>query len=178
MRNSSKYSAWQLSFALSYNWCYNEKILKPWWYPTMDKSARNCSQCQHIRRAPPPPSPLSGWVQVRIFGIRISQLAKTSVAVWCYRRVKAMKWVEQKSNLGNNVTFLRVQMKYIIGLQDNPYIICMLYSLWYFYLLVLRGCSMATSILHSQNFRFQITMYLVGNWDFSAFINKLNSCVH
>jgi hypothetical protein len=32
--------------------------------------------------------------------------------------------------------------------------------------LVLRGCSMATSILHSQNFRFQITIYLEGNWDF------------
>jgi hypothetical protein len=30
----------------------------------------------------------------------------------------------------------------------------------------LRGCSMATSILHSQNFRFQITIYLEGNWDF------------
>jgi hypothetical protein len=29
-----------------------------------------------------------------------------------------------------------------------------------------RGCSMATSILHSQNFRFQITIYLEGNWDF------------
>jgi hypothetical protein len=32
-------------------------------------------------------------------------------------------------------------------------------------LLPLRGCSMATSILHSQNFRFQITIYLEGNWD-------------
>jgi hypothetical protein len=30
----------------------------------------------------------------------------------------------------------------------------------------LRGCSMATSILHSQTFRFQITIYLEGNWDF------------
>jgi hypothetical protein len=32
----------------------------------------------------------------------------------------------------------------------------------------LRGSSMATSVLHSQNFRFQITiyMYLIGNWDF------------
>jgi hypothetical protein len=27
---------------------------------------------------------------------------------------------------------------------------------------------MATSILHCQNFRFQITIYLVGNWDFLA----------
>jgi hypothetical protein len=29
--------------------------------------------------------------------------------------------------------------------------------------LILRGCWMATSILHSQNFRFQITIYLEGN---------------
>jgi hypothetical protein len=36
-----KYSAWQLSFVLSYKWCYNEKILYPWWYPTMDNSARD-----------------------------------------------------------------------------------------------------------------------------------------
>jgi hypothetical protein len=34
--NSLKYSAWQLSFALSYKWCYIEKILKTWQYPTMD----------------------------------------------------------------------------------------------------------------------------------------------
>jgi hypothetical protein len=33
----------------------------------------------------------------------------------------------------------------------------------------LRGCSLATSILQSQNFRFQITIYLEGNWDFLAF---------
>jgi hypothetical protein len=33
---------------------------------------------------------------------------------------------------------------------------------------LLRGCSMATSILHSQNFRFHITIYLVRNWDFLA----------
>jgi hypothetical protein len=33
---------------------------------------------------------------------------------------------------------------------------------------ILRGCSMATSILHSQNFRFLITVYLEGNWDFLA----------
>jgi hypothetical protein len=32
----------------------------------------------------------------------------------------------------------------------------------------LRGCSMATSILHSQNLRFQITIYFEGNWDFLA----------
>jgi hypothetical protein len=37
--NSLKYRAWQLSFALSYKWCYNEKILKPW-YSTMDDSSR------------------------------------------------------------------------------------------------------------------------------------------
>jgi hypothetical protein len=34
--NSLKYSAWHLSFALWYKWCYNEKRLKSWWYPTMD----------------------------------------------------------------------------------------------------------------------------------------------
>jgi hypothetical protein len=39
--NSLKYSTLQLSFALPYEWCYNEKRLKLWWYPTMDKSARN-----------------------------------------------------------------------------------------------------------------------------------------
>jgi hypothetical protein len=37
----------------------------------------------------------------------------------------------------------------------------------------LRGCSMTTSILLSQNFRFQITIYLVGNWD--LFLGAHNS---
>jgi hypothetical protein len=31
---------------------------------------------------------------------------------------------------------------------------------------LLRGCSMATSVLHSQNFRFQITIYLEEYWYF------------
>jgi hypothetical protein len=39
--NSLKCCAWQLSFALSYKWCYIEKILKTWQYPTMDDSARD-----------------------------------------------------------------------------------------------------------------------------------------
>jgi hypothetical protein len=30
----------------------------------------------------------------------------------------------------------------------------------------LKGCSMVTSILHSQNLRFQINIYFEGNWDF------------
>jgi hypothetical protein len=30
----------------------------------------------------------------------------------------------------------------------------------------LRGCSMATSILHSKNFRFQMTILIIRNWDF------------
>jgi hypothetical protein len=29
-----------------------------------------------------------------------------------------------------------------------------------------RSFSVATSILHSQNIRFQIPIYLIGNWDF------------
>jgi hypothetical protein len=37
--NRLKYSAWQLSFAFSYEWCYIEKIWKAWWYPTMDDLA-------------------------------------------------------------------------------------------------------------------------------------------
>jgi hypothetical protein len=36
---------------------------------------------------------------------------------------------------------------------------------------MLRGCSMATSILHCQNFRFQITIYLAGNGEFLAYIH-------
>jgi hypothetical protein len=39
--NGLKYSAWQLRFALFYKWYYIEKILKTWWYPTMDNSARD-----------------------------------------------------------------------------------------------------------------------------------------
>jgi hypothetical protein len=39
--NSLKYSALQLGFALSYKWYYIKKILKMWWYPTMDNSARD-----------------------------------------------------------------------------------------------------------------------------------------
>jgi hypothetical protein len=36
---------------------------------------------------------------------------------------------------------------------------CLRIFFWY-------TCTLATSILHSQNFRFQITIYLVGNWNF------------
>jgi hypothetical protein len=45
----------------------------------------------------------------------------------------------------------------------------------------LRGCSMATSILHSQNFRFQIIIYLIGNWNFfsiNTYICALNHGTH
>jgi hypothetical protein len=49
--NSLKYSAWQLSFALSYKWCYIEKILKIWRYPTVDDIARDFFvkyTCKHL----------------------------------------------------------------------------------------------------------------------------------
>jgi hypothetical protein len=56
------------------------------------------------------------------------------------------------------------------------------YSSWKRHKLILRGCSMATSILHSQKFRFQITIYLIRNWDFfyhkHTYICALNQGAH
>jgi hypothetical protein len=34
-------------------------------------------------------------------------------------------------------------------------------------IIALKGCSMATSVLHCQNFRLQITIYPIGYWDYT-----------
>jgi hypothetical protein len=68
----------------------------------------------------------------------------------------------RKDNLDTNIpTALALSTMVILSILSDFTIIKLLKIV-----IILRGCSMATSILHSQNFRFQITIYLEGNWDF------------
>jgi hypothetical protein len=123
------YLAWQFSFALSYKWCYNEKRLKPWWYPTLDNSPQdflaNRKHPVHVQQ-----------FGAKVYSIRVSLLKKKKKGGgWWYvetfnNMIFSKYLVTNTDPMELNKGYRHSNWSMTISVIDNSYVVtCHVYSI-------------------------------------------------